>query len=203
METKIINPSQINLAVTALKKGKTIAFKTDTIFGFSCLASNKTACQNLLKIKGRENKPLIILLGKNMNLDNFVLNIPEKAKKIIGAFWPGPLTIIFDLKYPFCDEITCGKKTIALRVPNHELTQNLIEKVGEPIVSTSANLSGQKSLNSVDEIFKIFNKKIPYILNDFDNNSSQESSTIISCINDEIVVLREGKIKKEDLKNFL
>lgn len=203
METKIIDSTQIDLAVNSLKKGETIAFKTDTIFGFSCLASNKTACQNLLKIKGRENKPLIVLLGENMNLNNFVLEIPEKAKKIITKFWPGPLTIIFELKHPFCDEITCGKKTIALRMPNHKLTQDLIKKVGKPIVSTSANLSGQTALNTAKEIFQTFNGKIPYILDDFSCNQDSQSSTIISCIKNEIVVLREGVIKKEELDKML
>ena len=202
MKTKIINSTQIDLAVTALKNGETIAFKTDTIFGLSCIATSKEACKNLLKIKSRENKPLIVLLNKGADLNNFVLNIPPKAKEIIKNFWPGPLTIIFELNYPFCDEITCKKQTIAIRVPNHELTQTILQKVGEPIVSTSANLSGQKNLNSAEEIFAVFNKKIPYIIKD-DNENFLENSTIISCTNNNIVVLREGSIKKENLNKFL
>lgn len=198
METKIIDKQNIGLAVEALKGGETIAFKTDTIFGLSCLAKSKKACEKLLQIKGRENKPLIVLLGQKMRLKDYVKNIPAKLEEIILRFWPGPLTIIFESKYPFCDQVTCGKSTIAIRVPKDVLTQQILKDVGEPIVSTSANLSGRAPLNSEEDIYAVFYGKIPYVIK-ADGETSTLSSTIISYKDDQIVVLREGSIKREEL----
>lgn len=201
MKTQIIDKKNIELAVNALKNGETIAFKTDTIFGLSCIATDKKACQKLLKIKGREGKPLIILLGQNMDLKKYVKDFPLKMQEVISYFWPGPLTIIFESGYTFCDEITCGKSTIAIRVPNDRLTQQILNKIDEPIVSTSANLSGEKPLNNEEEILNVFNGKIPYIIK-AEKDKVLESSTIISFKDNQIVVLREGSIKKEMLENF-
>lgn len=199
MKTKIVNPSQTNLVAKSLIKGECVAFKTDTIFGLSCIATNKDACKKLVELKNRENKPLIVLLKHKDDLQKYVKNIPSKLQKIINYFWPGPLTIIFDLNFPFCDEITCGKKTIAIRVPNHGITQKILNLVKEPIVSTSANLSGMPSLNTSKDIFAVFNGKIPYIINDENCSQKEVSSTIICLENNSIKILREGTIKKEDI----
>lgn len=202
METKIIDKTNVNLAIDALKNGECIAFKTDTIFGFSCLASNKEACKKIVEIKQRENKPFIILLGENMEIKKYVKPIPAEIEKIMKHFWPGPLTIIFETTYPFCDEITCKKNTIGIRVPKHELTQQIISALNEPIVSTSVNISGMEFLNNENDIYKVFKGKIPYILTDNSKNT-ECSSTIISYANNQLNILREGTIKKEDILNIL
>ena len=166
MKTQIVDSTKSQLVANCIKKGGCVCFKTDTVFGLSCLASNKDACKKLVKIKGRENKPLIILLGSKKQLPQYVKNISDNAKKIIDTFWPGPLTIVFESKYNFCEEITCGQSTIAIRIPKHSLTQKLLDLVGEPIVSTSANISGEKPLNSVEEVASVFKGKVDYIIND-------------------------------------
>ena len=202
METKIITEEQFDLAVDAIKKGKTIAFKTDTIYGLSCLSTSPSACEELARIKGREGKPLILLISKDMDIGKYVGNISSQTRKIIDKFWPGPLTIIFRAKYPFCNTITCGKPTIAIRMPNDILCKRLISAVGEPIVSTSANLSGEKPLNAPNVIFDAFNGKIPYII-DSKVPDSTLSSTIIAIDGDNVSILREGPITKDDIKNVL
>ncbi len=202
METKIITEEQFNLAVEAIKAGETIAFKTDTIYGLSCRATDSMACDKLAQIKGREGKPLILLISKDIDIKNYVEDISDQARKVIDRFWPGPLTIIFKAKYPFCDTITCGKPTIAIRMPNDNLCERLISAVKEPIVSTSANVSGEKPLNAPDAILKAFNGKLSYII-DSGEPSNTMSSTIISIDGDNISVLREGTIKKEDIESVI
>lgn len=201
MKTKIVNNNQINLVIDSLKKGECIAFKTDTIFGLSCIATDINACKKIVKIKNRENKPLIILLKDKNDLQKYVKNISKRVQKIIDKFWPGPLTIIFELNYPFCNEITCGKNTIAIRVPNHDLTQKLLKKVGAPLVSTSANLSGKPTLNSADKILAVFDEKLSYIIN-ADSQEKDLSSTIITFENNNIKILREGTITKQQLESI-
>lgn len=202
MKTNIITEEQFTLAVDALNKEQTIAFKTDTIYGLSCLSTSPSACEKLAQIKGREGKPLILLISQNMSLDKYVSNISNQARKIIDKFWPGPLTIIFKAKYPFCDTITCGKSTIAIRMPDDSLCERLISAVGEPIVSTSANLSDEKPLNAPDAIFDVFTGKIPYIIDGGKPNNTL-SSTIVAIDGDNISVLREGAIKKEAIESII
>ena len=203
METKIVNSAQIDQVANSLINGEIIAFKTDTIFGLSCIATNKEACKKLVAIKNRENKPLIILLQNKNELKKYVKNICSNAQKIINKFWPGPLTIIFESNYPFCDEITCKKPTIAIRVPNHTFTQNLLKKVGVPIVSTSANLSNKPALNTIEEIYNCFSGKLSYIVKEDEISQENASSTIISFENNSVKILREGTIKKEQIENIL
>lgn len=202
METKIITEKQLALAIEAVRAKNTIAFKTDTIYGLSCLSTSETACNNLAKIKGREGKPLILLISKNTDLSQYIGAVSSTAKKVMDKFWPGPLTIIFPLKYPFCDTITCGNSTIAIRMPDDGLCEKLISAVGEPIVSTSANLSGEKPLNSPDSIFETFKGKIPYII-DSGLPKTTSSSTIISIDGENISILREGAISKEDIFSLI
>ena len=202
METKIIKEEDISLAIDALKSGETIAYKTDTIYGLSCKATDSMACEKLAQIKGREGKPLILLVSKDMPLDKYVGKITDKAQKIIDKFWPGPLTIIFESTYPFCDTITCGKTTIAIRMPKDSLCEKLISGAGEPIVSTSANLSGESPLNSPMGIYEAFNGKIPYII-DSGECVSTLSSTIIAVNSEEISVLREGVITKDQIESVI
>lgn len=202
METKIIKEEDISLAISALKSGETIAYKTDTIYGLSCKATDSMSCEKLAQIKGREGKPLILLVNKDIDLKQYVGNIPHKVQKIIDKFWPGPLTIIFESTYTFCDTITCGKTTIAIRMPKDSLCEKLISGAGEPIVSTSANLSGESPLNSPMGIYEAFNGKIPYIIDSGECVSTQ-SSTIIAINGDNIIVLREGEITKADIESVI
>lgn len=202
METKIITDDKIQLAIETIKSGETIAFKTDTIYGLSCKATDSMACEKLAQIKGREGKPLILLVSKDMPLDKYVGKITDKAQKIIDKFWPGPLTIIFESTYPFCDTITCGKSTIAIRMPKDPLCERLISAVGEPIVSTSANLSGEKPLNTPNDIFGVFNGSIPYIIDSGEPDTTM-SSTIIAINGDNISVLREGVITKDQIESVI
>lgn len=202
MKTQIIDETQIDIVVNSLKNNQTIAYKTDTIFGLSCLATSTKACKNLVKIKQRSDKPLIIFVGKKMDINKYVKNIPDKLNNIINKFWPGPLTIIFELNYPFCKHITCNKNTIAIRNPDHDFTQNVLLKLNEPIVTTSANKSGQQNLNNVQDIFNSFNNQISYIIKpNLDNDDTP--STIITCLDNKIEILREGAIKKEQLQPFM
>lgn len=202
MKTKIVDKNKIDEVASALKQGDIVAFKTDTIWGLSCLATDKKACQKLLEVKGRENKPLIILLHSKRQLNKYAKICGELTPKIIKNFWPGPLTIIFESAYNFCSEITCSKPTIAIRIPRHKLTRQILKTVGEPIVSTSANLSGKPNLNTAQEVYSVFKDKVSHIINSR-NKNNKNSSTIISLTNNQLVVLREGVIKKEDFNKIL
>ncbi len=162
-----------------LNKGKIACFKTDTIWGFSAASDNKEAIENLYKIKKRNlDKPFIFLIKKNQNLLDLVKTIPPKAQKLINKFWCGPLTIIFEAKenLPLLAPYK-NKKTIALRMPEDELTQQILGKLSYPLPSTSVNTEGQPALNSFEEISKTFGKEDFCILSKvgFSETNSKEN----------------------------
>ena len=203
-ETLILSNSDkdINTAIKLLKEGKVICFKTDTIYGFSCDATNKDACKQIVDIKGRENKPFILLAKNKEMVYNLATNISKQANCLMENVWPGPITIILDLKYEFCDEVTAGKNTIGLRVPNDPLCNKILTKLDFPIVSTSANISGQQPLNDFYDIFKTFNGKVDAII-DSGKVENNIASTICIATNDNLNVIREGAITTSKIMSLI
>ena len=195
----IINKN-IDDLVNQVNSGNVICFKTDTIWGFSAKSTDYKAITNLYKIKNRNpDKPFIFLIKKDQDLRALVENLNETQKKLIDAFWPGPLTIIFNAKQNL-DILKHYKdnKTIALRMPEDELCQNILSKLDYPLPSTSVNHEGQKPLNNFDEIVKNFkNENFAILQQDSSLNNKEISSTIVKVVDNKIQILREGEIKKD------
>ena len=201
----IINNTIEELA-TQVNTGNIICFKTDTIWGFSAKSTDYKAIKNLYKIKNRKpDKPFIFLIKEKQNLSEIVENINEIEQKLINAFWPGPLTIIFNAKKDL-DILKPYKenKTIALRMPKDERCQKLLSKLTYPLPSTSVNYEGQEPLNIFEDIIKTFKDENFAILKQNNNIKNKEvSSTIVRVINNNVEVLREGEIKKEKILSIL
>ena len=199
-KTIVVKPDEngIKLAVEFLKNGKVICFKTDTIYGFSCDATNKVACQKILNAKGRDGKPFILLAKNTEVVCSFADNISKHAQKLMEKFWPGPLSIIVNSTDKFSTEVTAGSKTIAFRVPKDDLCQKILSELDFPITSTSANISGQQSLNNPSQIFDEFDGKIDLII-DSGIATSFLPSTVVNVASENIEVLREGAIKSTDI----
>lgn len=188
--------------VTQIENGNVVCFKTDTIWGFSANSKNIKAIQKLYEIKHRNlDKPFIFLIKKGQDLTELVKTIPPQAQMLIDKFWCGPLTIIFEAKENL-DILKPYKnnKTIALRMPQDELTQQILNKLDSPLPSTSVNIEGQKSLNSFYEIKEMFSEQNFCILENTSNNQTKNiSSTIVSFASGNLEILREGTITKEQI----
>lgn len=196
----IISKSTNNI-VDNLKEGKIVCFKTDTIWGISANPLNGKSINSLYTLKQRNvDKPFIFLISKNQDITKLVDNISPLEQKLIDAFWPGPLTIIFKAKSNLqLLDFYSNKDTIALRMPNDNLTQEILSKLDFPIPSTSVNLQNQPALNSFEEIYKNFQDKEIYILNKNNSQNNNISSTIVAVENNKIIILREGEIEKEKI----
>ena len=179
-KTKVVtaNADGISQTVQCLKEGKVICFKTDTIYGFSCDATNEEACKRILEIKGRDGKPMILLAKNKEVVLKYVQNVSPKAKLIMSQFWPGALTMILPAKDGFSQFVTAGKTTLGFRVPNDDLCQRILSKLNVPIVSTSANISGQPILNSATEILQTFENKFDLLVDCGVCQNSQPSTII-------------------------
>lgn len=196
-----IDETKIEEIANAIKEGKLIIFPTDTVYGIGTNAYNEEACKKIYEIKGRPScKPLIILISDTSMIEDLVENISPKEQKIIEKFWPGPLTIKFKKRKGILpDIISAGDEYVRIRLIKNGLIYKIIEKAEVPVVAPSANISGHPTGIKIDNIIKELGGKVDYIL-DCGDYKSDEPSTIIQVEDEKIVVIREGKIKREELE---
>lgn len=185
---------------TAIKRGKIVVFKTDTVYGMGTNAFDEKACKKIYEIKGREmNKPLGVLISDISMLKEIVDFISPAEQKLIDAFWPGPLTIKFKKKENVLpDVVSAGDEYVRVRLLKNGLAYNLVKTAGVPIVAPSANLAGNPTGTQMQNIINELGGKVDYIL-DSGNVNDDATSTIVEIDNEKAIIIREGKIKKEEI----
>ena len=159
----------------------------------------------IYKIKNRdEAKPLIVLISNYEMLNDIVDEANELEKKIMGNFWPGPLTIVLrkkkDSKIP--NIITAGEEYVGIRMTSGKVATELIEKSGVPIVAPSANLSGNPTGKKMKNIINELGDKVDYILDFGDIEEEGKESTVLKIEKNKIKILREGKILRKELEKI-
>ena len=163
METIIIHPNEIDQAVEGILSGELVAFPTETVYGLGADATNESAVKSVYLAKGRpSDNPLIVHVSNKEQVAKFVDKIPERANKLMEAFWPGPLTLIFNLTNDsgLSSIVTGGLQTAAFRMPNNELTLKLINQSGKVLVGPSANTSGLPSPTTANHVLDDLSGKI-------------------------------------------
>lgn len=190
----------IKKAVYYLNKGDVVAIPTETVYGLAASIDKENALKKIFEIKQRPySNPLIVHIDAVESLDKIAKNIPEKAKLLAKHFWPGPLTMIFEKNKTVSDTITANKKTVAVRIPNHPVTLELIKKIGVPLAAPSANPFGSISPTSAKHVEKYFKNTLDVILDGGPSEKGIES-TIIGFKKGEVVVYRLGSISIEMLE---
>lgn len=188
----------------ALKEGKLVVFPTDTVYGIGTNAYDKDACEKIYEVKGRPKvKPLIVLISDMYMLKEMIDYITPAEQKLIDAFWPGPLTIKFKKKEGVLpDVVSAGDEYLRIRLINEGLLHNIIQTAGIPIVAPSANLSGSLTGTKIENIVNELGGKVDYILDcgDIENDTA---STIVQVEEEKVLIIREGKIKKEEIAKIL
>ena len=175
-------------------KNKIIAFPTDTVFGVGALIDDLEAIDKIYELKHRDySKPLAILASSIDDIIPYVKEVTEDVKEIMNKYWPGALTIIFNKNENVSDKITAGFKTIAFRIPNCNISLDILKQTG-PLATTSVNISGNTPLNDYQEINKYFGENIDFIVSE-NVLSSNISSTIIDVTSNKIKIIRQGQIK--------
>lgn len=190
--------SVLKKAVEQLKNGGVVIYPTETAYGFGADATKKKAVDLVFKIKRRpKNLTLPIIVGSMKMAEEWgVFN--NEAKDLAKKYWPGALTLVVPAKKKLALGCTAKDKTIAIRVSGNETARILSEKLGKPIVATSANLSGQEEIYSVADLKKSFieiEKNNIYII-DEGILPKRQPSTIVKVGEDKkIEILRQGEIK--------
>jgi L-threonylcarbamoyladenylate synthase len=185
--------SDINNAVKVLKAGGTILYPTDTIWGIGCDATNTRAVNKIYNIKSRsKTASFIVLLGKESLLPNYVQNVPDILSDLLSNIHT-PTTIIYPKAKNLAKNVIAADGSIGIRIPNDEFCGKLLSAFGKPIVSTSANLSGDPSPIVFKDISKEVQAKVDYVVESKrDALVKSKASTIIRLhLNGEFEILRQ------------
>ncbi|MDE5053782.1 L-threonylcarbamoyladenylate synthase [Niallia taxi] len=195
---------QIKQAADLLNKNEVIAFPTETVYGLGGNAKNDEAIAKIFAAKGRpSDNPLIIHIAKKEQLAELVKEVPEKAERLMEAFWPGALTIIFQLKEGALSKLaTAGLNTVGIRMPDHPVALKLLELANLPIAAPSANTSGKPSPTTALHVKEDLDSVIAGIVDGGPTGVGVES-TVIDCTDSVPVILRPGGVSHEDIEKVI
>ena len=195
--------TDLELVINSLKRGEIVSIPTETVYGLAGNALRQESVDLIFNLKKRPAfNPLIVHIPDVNFLDRVAENIPDPAKLLANHFWPGPLTLILKKKASIPNRVTAGKDTVAVRVPNHPLTLELLKKLPFPLAAPSANPFGSISPTLAIHVYKYFGDKIPFILDGGSCKSGLES-TIIGFENETPVLYRHGALALEKIKEVI
>ena len=210
--THLQTSAVINEAVQSLRDGGLVAFPTETVYGLGADAKNAEAIKKIFTAKGRpSNHPLIVHLAAPDKFDEtqidwvallapWVRDLSEEALKLVNAFWPGPLTLVFKKDKSVLNELTGGQDTVAIRAPSHPVAQELLRKFKGGVVAPSANRFGKVSPTSAADVRNEFQGMLDLMVLDGGDCEVGIESTIIDLSSgDKAVLLRPGAITPSEI----
>jgi len=208
METRVLNTDSnsrqiVETAVQLLLRGEVIAFPTDTVYGFGVDINNPSAAEKIYLLKNRSaTKPLNALIDNIESVYDVCADIPDDFYKLAEKFFPGPLAVILKRSESVSPIITSGMDTLAVRMPDCKIVRDIIQSLGRPLASTSANVSDHTSADNADDVYKEFKSKIPLLIDGGQSLHGKES-TVLSLVTQEPTIFRQGVIPKEDIEAVL
>ncbi len=191
--------SDLGEAVEALKNGKSIVYPTETCYGLGCDALNENAVEEIYDIKKRPRKKKLTAIVSDLEMAENYCNLSKVERRVCREFMPGPLTLIADKKEKVPNILN---DKFAFRIPGHKLCRELCESFGGPVVATSANISGNPSSYSIEDIHPEIRKKVEVVLNHGELERNRPS-TIIDIQESELKVHRQGPVKTEDVRGVI
>ena len=195
-----LHTENIARAAKLLAAGEVVAVPTETVYGLAANAYDKTAVRKIFSAKGRpQDNPLIVHIADFQDIYALVAEVPEAAKKLADAFWPGPLTVILPKSDKIPDAVSAGLATVAVRYPAHPVAQAVIQACGVPLAAPSANRSGSPSPTNAKYVLDDMDGRIPLIL---DGGGSQVGveSTVVTLATEVPRVLRPGGVTVGQLR---
>lgn len=207
METiiiKINNQEQdlelLEKAGKVLQDGGLVAFPTETVYGIGANALDPKAIVKIYEAKGRpSDNPLIVHIAKEADLEKYVTSVSPAARKLIEAFWPGPLTLVFEKQDCIPMETSGRLSTVAIRMPAHEIARKIIELSGVPVAAPSANVSGRPSPTQAKHVIEDLSGRVDMIVDGGDAEIGLES-TVLDVTGHIPMILRPGGVTKEMLE---
>ncbi len=190
-------------AFNILKNGGLVSFPTETFYGLAANALDEKAINKVFSAKFRNtNKPLLVFIGSEELLYKLTKEVNPTAKKLIGRFWPGPLTLVFKASSKFPKILTGNTGKIGIRISGSRFIRELCKISSFPITGTSANISDKPAPVTAEEVFKNLGDRIDLIL-DGGKTSGKQSSTVLDISGTEPILLRPGVIGKDLIEKTL
>jgi L-threonylcarbamoyladenylate synthase len=195
--------SNVKTAVQLLKEGKLIAIPTETVYGLAANAFDPIAVAKIFEVKNRPKfDPLIVHSSSIERINEFVTSFSDKSMLLAETFWPGPLTLILKKKNIIPDIVTSGLDNVAVRIPKHRLTLDLLSLLEFPLAAPSANPYGYVSPTEPIHVQRQLGEKIQFILDGGPCKVGIES-TIVGFENDKTIIYRLGGLSVEEIEEVI
>ena len=189
---------EISKIVKTLKRGKVIIYPTDTVYGLGVNALDSEAVYKIFRIKKRPLNQALPIAVSGLKMAQSLVNITEKAKRLMEAFWPGALTIILKKTSIIPKIVTGGKIGVGVRAPNHPVPLTIVEMLNVPIIATSANIHGEINPVNANEVSNQLGKSVDLIIDG--GMVSGTPSTIINMLKEPPMIIRKGLITEEMIR---
>ena len=197
---KRFKQNEIDELASILKNDGVIAVPTDTVYGLCARIDSEKAHNKLIETKNRPVNKLFPIMCANKEQIKSIAKLNNIAEILIDCFMPGPITLILDKKLQLHSSINDKYTSIAVRMATSKSLEKLIEEVGSPVFMTSANISGEPTCESLEEI----EEKFPSLDGILEENSPKgKASTIVDCTTERIKILREGPISLKQIEETL
>ncbi len=197
--TKVIKDDDFKTIVKVIKEDGVVAFPTETVYGLGVRFDSEKALDKLMEAKNRDySKAITLMVADKSQIEQYAY-ISSDAKKIIDAFMPGMITLVFKKKESVNSIMTNGKETIGVRIPDSPYVLELLKQAG-PMLVTSANLSNHPNTTSTKEVLDQLDGRVDIVV---DGKTSDNIASTVIDVTKDIKILRVGKITKEDIEEVL
>ncbi|PLY01507.1 MAG: threonylcarbamoyl-AMP synthase [Desulfuromonas sp.] len=183
-------PRLINQVVECLKQGGVIVYPTDTTYGIGCDIFNRKAIKKIFQIKQRDSRKPFSFICSDLSEVAHYAQVSNFAFKVMKRHFPGPYTFVLEATKIVPDALSTKQKTVGVRIPDNRICQAIVEALGQPLVTTSANISGEETPEDPRIIHEQMGHLVDYVIDG--GISMHEASTVISLLDDNIEVLRQG-----------
>ncbi len=190
-------------AARVLRDGGIVVYPTDTLYGIGCIVTNDEALANLYDLKGRAvHMPLPVMIARPDDLAGLAVNVSREAWKLMQAFWPGALTVVLQARKEVSKLLLGGGESIGIRMPNSELCRRMVIQAGNPVVTTSANRSGEPPVDTIRALPDSILRRIDLAIDGGEIPGGTPSS-VIDFTGGKCALLREGALSLAALKRVL
>ncbi|HMP76784.1 MAG TPA: L-threonylcarbamoyladenylate synthase [Kiritimatiellia bacterium] len=187
-------------AARCIQRGGVVAFPTETVYGLGASALNARAVAAIFRAKGRPgDNPLIVHVASRADVLRVAETVPPVARRLMDAFWPGPLTLVLPRHPDLPDRVTAGLATVGVRLPAHPLARAFLRAAGTPVAAPSANRSGRPSPTTWRAVKEDLDGRIACVLKGNRSRVGLES-TVVDCTGPVPIVLRAGSVSLEQLR---
>lgn len=206
MKRLIIDPVHPELealaeAAALMTMGQVVAYPTDTAYGLGAKISDKVACEEIYRIKGRAMDQALILLGDTMEQFLPYCHWTDEASRLANRYWPGALTLILKATDRLPGWVNAYKPTVGVRIPNHFVPRGLAKALGEPMATTSANRSGANSPRTGEDVASQLTETSLALLLDGGTTQIAADSTILD-LTDGVRILRAGGLDPAEIMHW-